>query len=33
MQKALAVTIALSAVAMCLAAPSYAQSNSATDHG
>lgn len=31
MQKALAVTIALSAVAMCLAAPSYAQSNSATD--
>ncbi|MFZ3353662.1 MAG: class II aldolase/adducin family protein [Xanthobacteraceae bacterium] len=31
MQKALAVTIALSAVAMCLAAPSYAQSNAATD--
>lgn len=31
MQKALAVTIALSAVAMCLGAPSYAQSNSATD--
>ena len=31
MQKALAVTIALSAVAMCLAAPGYAQSNAATD--
>jgi len=31
MQRALAVTIALSAVAMCLAAPSHAQSNAATD--